>query len=229
MIDIAGVKRLCLVGATGLVGRTVIERVVHQADVRLVAVARREIPLPEGARMEFLVADPSGWPDAIVAANARVLICALGTTMRKAGGDKDAFRAVDHDLVLLAAQAARDAGIDHAIVVSSAGADSSSGNFYLRTKGETETALGKLGFRRLDILRPGLLVGARQPRRPLEQLGMWFSPLTNLLLRGKYRAFHSIKALTVSDAILALAKEKADGRFTHDRDAMIRAIRRARE
>ncbi len=229
MIDIAGVKRLCLVGATGLIGRTLIARAVNHPDLRLVGVARREIALPEGARMEFLVADPSGWPDAIAAANASVLVCALGTTMRQAGGDRDAFRAVDHDLVLNAARAAREAGIDHAIVVSSVGADMSARNFYLRVKGEAEIALGKLGFRRLDILRPGLLVGPRENRRPLEQIGMWLSPVTDLVLRGKYRQFRSIRATMVSDAILALAKAKAGGRFSHDHDAMVRAIRRAGE
>jgi len=53
------VKRLCLVGATGLVGRSVIEHAVNRWDIRIVAVARREMPLPKGSRMEMLVADPS--------------------------------------------------------------------------------------------------------------------------------------------------------------------------
>ena len=52
--------------------------------------------------------------------------------------------------------------------------------FYLRVKGEVEAALTKLKFRRLDILRPGLLRGRRSDdRRPLERLAMLASPLSD--------------------------------------------------
>lgn len=220
------VKRICLVGATGMVGSAVMEAAVGRADVRVVAVSRREVALPPGARMEMIVADPGGWPQAIAASGAQVLVCALGTTMRKAGGDRDAFRAVDFDLVVETARAARHAGIDHMIVVSSAGADYASGNFYLRTKGEMETALRKLGFRRLDILRPGLLLGKRRESRPLERVAMTLNPVLNLFLRGEKRKFRSIAADTLARVIFALAHERSGGKFVHDFDAMQRAVKR---
>lgn len=220
-------KRICLVGATGLVGSRMIEQAVTRPDVRLVGVARREVKLPYGARMEMLLADPSGWADAIAASGAKVLVCALGTTWRKAGKDKAAFRAVDRDLVVACARAAKVAGIDHMIVVSSVGADVRSRHFYLRVKGEMEEALGKTGLRRLDILRPGLLRGARVELRPLEWLAMRTAPLADLVLHGKYRKYRSIRADTLVQAIFALAKEKAGGRFVHEYDSMHLAIRRA--
>lgn len=219
------IKRICLVGATGLVGRTLIEEAIPRPDVRIVAVARREMPLPYGARMELLVAPTQGWPEAIAATNAGVMICALGTTMRKAG-DKEAFRAVDHDLVLACGRAAREAGIGHMIAVSSIGADRASSNFYLQTKGETEEALGKLGFRRLDILRPGLIIGRREDRRPLEWAGQVLAPLADrLLLHGKYRRYRSIHARALAQAVFAFAHEKAQGRFVHE-DGSIRFVLR---
>ncbi len=220
--------RICLVGATGLVGSQLIEAAVARPDFRIVGVARRETPLPPGARMEMLLAQPSGWGDAIAAANAKVLVCALGTTIRKQGGDQGAFLAVDHDLVVECARAARAAGIGHMIVLSSVGADRASRSFYLRVKGEVEDALAKLGFARLDILRPSLLRGPRAERRPAERAAMLASPLMDLLLHGGLRRFRSIRADVAAQAILALAKEKAKGRFVHDYDAMRYAIRRAR-
>ena len=220
------VRRICLVGATGLVGQTLIEEAIPRSDVRIVAVARREMPLPYGARMEMLVAETASWPQAIVASGADVLVCALGTTISKAGSQK-AFRAVDHDLVLACAHAARSAGISHMIAVSSVGADRASGNFYLRTKGETEDALGKLGFRRLDMLRPGLLLGKRNERRPLEWAGQWLAPVADaLVLHGKYRRYRSIRARTVAHAIFSLAHEKAQGRFIHEYESIRFALRR---
>jgi uncharacterized protein YbjT (DUF2867 family) len=66
--------RICLVGATGLVGARMIEAAVLRPDLRLVGVARREVPLPPGARIEMLLADPENWGDAIAAAKAKVLV-----------------------------------------------------------------------------------------------------------------------------------------------------------
>ena len=219
--------RICLVGATGLIGWQLIEQAAGRSDVRIVAIARREVRLPRGARMEMVVAEPDGWGNIIARSRAGVLVCALGTTWRKAGKNEAAFRAFDFDLVLACAHDAKAAGIDHMIVVSSIGANPATSNFYLKVKGEMEAALGRVGFRRLDILRPGLLRGARDDRRIGERLAIVFSPLLDLLLHGKRRQYRSIKAVQVALAIIALAKQKAAGRFVHDHDAMLGAMRRS--
>lgn len=218
--------RIALVGATGLIGMSLIRLAVGRGDIRIVGISRREASLPPGARMELLVAEPSGWPDAIAAANADVLVCALGTTWKKAGKDEAAFRAVDHDLVLACARAAKEAGIRQVIVVSSVGASLAAKGFYLRVKGEVEQALGKLGLTRLDVIRPGLLRGPRTELRPAERLGMILSPLADLLLHGGYRKYRSIKADTVARAIVGLTREKAAGRFVFEHDAILRAARK---
>ncbi len=216
--------RIALVGATGLIGGEVMELAVGREDVRLVAVARREAPLPAGARMEMFVAEPAKWGEVFEAVRPHAVICALGTTWKKADRDEDAFRAVDHDLVLDTAKAAKAHGVERFIVVSSAGADALSKAFYLRTKGQVEAELGKLQFKRLDVLRPGLLRGKRSTeRRPFERLGILASPLTDLLLHGPRRGYRSIAAETVAKAALALAMRKAAGRFVHDNDAILRA------
>ena len=216
--------RIVLVGATGLIGSTLIARAVGRERYRLTAIARREAALPEGARMELLVADPGNWGEAIAAANAAVLVIALGTTWRAAGRDEAVFRAVDKDLVLASAQAAKSAGVRQCIAVSSVGALASSGNRYLRVKGEVEDALAKLKFERLDILRPGLLRGNRgSDRRVGERLAILASPIADLLLHGGARKYRSVRATAVADAILALAVEKPRGRFVHEHDAIVRA------
>ncbi|WP_419144914.1 NAD(P)H-binding protein [Novosphingobium album (ex Hu et al. 2023)] len=200
---------------------------VGREDVRLVAVARREAPMPPGARMEMLVGEPIDWPELIAAARADVMVCALGTTINKAGS-QEAFRAIDHDLVRFCAEAALAAGIEHMIVVSSVGAERASRNFYLSVKGEMEQALSRLDFRRLDILQPGLLRGPRDERRPLEAAAQILAPLADwTVLHGKYRRYRSISARKLARVILALAQEKVRGRFVHDHDAMMRVLRRA--
>lgn len=220
--------QILLVGATGMVGRQVMERSVGRHDVSLAALARREVPLPAGARMEMLIADPSRWADAIAAARPQVLVIALGTTIRAVGGDKARFRAVDHDLVVEVARAAKAAGTAHVIAVTSVGAAAGAKNFYLSVKGETEDALARLHFGRLDLIRPGLLLGRREgPLRLGERLAMAVSPALNLLLHGALRRFRAVPARMVADTILALAQEKVRGRFVHDFDGMRRVLHRA--
>jgi len=216
--------RIALVGATGLIGRSILKCAVGREDLRLVAIARREVPLPPGARMEVFVAEPARWGEVIEAVRPDALICALGTTIGNVGGDKDAFRAVDHAMVLDTARAALAAGIERMVTVSSVGADRHAKNFYLSVKGETEAELAKVGFNRLDILRPGLLVGARPTEsRPAERMAIVVSPAMNLLLHGQYRKYRAIKAETVAAAALALAMRKTRGRYGHDNDAIVRA------
>lgn len=218
--------RITLVGATGLVGRSFIELAACRQDVRLTAISRREFPLPPGARMEMFVAEPDHWSDVIEAARPEVLVSALGTTWRKAGREEAAFRAIDYDLVMDTARAARAHGVERMIAVSSTGADAMSKTFYLRVKGEAERDLAKLGFKRLDLLRPGLLRGPRQgDRRLVERAGILLSPVTDLFLHGRARQYRSIAARTVAEAALALALRRAAGRFRHDNDALVRAAR----
>jgi len=220
------VERIALVGSTGLIGGKVIEASLGREDMRVTAVARREAPLPRGARMELFVAEPAKWGEVFEAVKPVALICALGTTMRKSGGDEKQFRAVDHDLVLQTAEMAYHAGVQRFLAISSIGADPLSRNFYLRVKGEVERELMKMKFGRLDIVRPGLLLGLRRgDLRPAEQLGQLLGPLANLGLHGTARRYRAIHARHVADACLALALRKARGRFRHEYDSIMRAAR----
>ncbi|BBC73722.1 nucleoside-diphosphate sugar epimerase [Altererythrobacter sp. B11] len=216
-------RRVLLVGATGLVGGCVMEQAVAMPDLRLVALARREQPLPRGGRMEMLVAPDTSWTQAIAAIAPEAVVCALGTTWRQAGRDEQAFRAVDHDLVLAVARAARDAGASQFVLISSVGADRAARQLYLRTKAEVEDALTRLRFRRLDILRPGLLRGARSGEtRWLERLGGVVSPLADLLMQGSRRKYRSVTARNVAGAALGCLRQRAAGRFVHEHDAICR-------
>ena len=226
MSDPNGPARIALVGATGLIGRKVIEIASLGDEARIVGIARREAPLPPGARMEMFVAEPDKWGEVMEAVRPRALICALGTTWKKAGRDEAAFRAVDHDLVIATARAAHAVGVPNMVLVSAAGADPRSKALYMRVKGETEEALTKVGFKRLDILHPGLLRGERHgDLRLAERAAIIAAPLIDPLLSGKWERYRSIDAALVAEAALGLALRRAGGRFIHDNEAMRRAAR----
>ena len=107
-----------------------------------------------GASHRAVTADPGEWAEIIAAERPGILISCLGTTIRQAGS-QDAFRAVDHDLLLACARAAKAAGTAHMIAVSSVGAAAHSANFYLRTKGEVEEELRAMS-------RPGRIRSSRR-------------------------------------------------------------------
>lgn len=218
--------RVALVGASGLIGSEIIRLCVGREDVRLSAIARTELVLPPGARMEVFVADPEKWGEVLEALHPTAVISALGTTWKKSGKDEAAFRAVDRDLVLGVARAAKAHGVERFVSVSSAGADPHTGNFYLKVKGETDRELAKIGLGRLDVLHPGLLRGKRGgERRVGERLAILASPLIHPFLGGKWRQYRAIDAETVARAALYLAMRPARGRFVHDHDAILRAAR----
>jgi uncharacterized protein YbjT (DUF2867 family) len=203
-------RRILLIGVTGLVGSLARERLAA-AGHHVHVLARR----PTGLAGPETVAPPGDWPAIVEGLGGDVAVCAIGTTMR-AAGSKARFRAVDFDIAVDFARAARAAGTRHMIIVSSVGADPTSRNFYLRTKGEMEEALEALGFDRLDILRPGLLRGVRGPeRRPGERLGILVSPLLNLILRGRLDIYAAIDAHIVAAAIAKLAGADGGGCFIH--------------
>lgn len=208
-------RKIMLVGATGMVGSAVIENSGAQA---LTIVARRAPDTLYPPRHHAVVRPTEEWADVIASEKPDVLINCLGTTIKQAGSQA-AFHAVDHDLVIGVAAAAKAAGASHMISVSSVGAAARSSNFYLKTKGAVEEALRALAFDRLDIIRPGLLLGDRQgPARLGESLAMLAAPFADALLHGSLRRYRSTPAPMVAKAILALAVQGGTGTHIHEND-----------
>lgn len=212
-------RKIILAGASGLVGGQVMRVLAGKSDeVELHIIGRRQLDnIPDGVTQH--VGSPNVWRVILETHGFDLSINCLGTTIRQAGS-KEAFAAVDHDLVLDFARILRGDGTSRFISVSSVGAYARSGNHYLSVKGRTEDALKDIGFVRLDILRPGLLHGDRQEFRFGESLAQMASPLTNALLAGSLRRYRSIDSEIVARAIVNLAFADGEGQFIHENDAI---------
>jgi uncharacterized protein YbjT (DUF2867 family) len=155
--------KLLLVGATGLVGRHVLELALADARVdQVIVLARR--PLSPHPKMRALEVDFERLPESADWWHADAVICTLGTTMRVAGS-RPAFRRVDHDYPLAVARLAHRSGTPTYVLNSALGADPDSRIFYNRVKGEVERALAGIGFASLTCVRPGLIGGSRDEFR----------------------------------------------------------------
>lgn len=91
-----------------------------------------------------------------------MLISGLGTSRAAAGGVENQ-RKIDFDLNFNLAKAAKEAGTKAYVLISSAGANSASSFAYMKMKGELDEAVQALGFDHCIILRPGMIVGPREP------------------------------------------------------------------
>jgi uncharacterized protein YbjT (DUF2867 family) len=170
-----------ILGATGLVGGEALQRALREPRVEwVIAPTRRALPSdpklrnPVATELDALLPDAAGWAvDAI--------ICALGTTMKKAGS-KQAFRHIDYELPLAFAKLACQAGANTFVLTSSKGASATSSFFYTRTKGELERGLERIGFRSLLIVRPGIIGGHREASRPGESFALRLTALLSPML-----------------------------------------------
>jgi uncharacterized protein YbjT (DUF2867 family) len=209
-------KVILLAGASGYVGNLALDALLDSTDIgRVYAITRRPLGR-EHPRLANRIVRFDQIESQLKGLTCQAAVCSLGTTIRQAGS-QEAFREVDFDAVLAFARTAKAAQAQRFVVVSSAGADPKSKNFYLRTKGEMEQALAGVGFASLDILQPSLLLGWRGEIRPLELLGSVFMPLINPFLTGKREFFRAIPARTVAAAMAGVTRSGRRGvqRYTY--------------
>jgi uncharacterized protein YbjT (DUF2867 family) len=217
--------RLSVAGGTGLVGGHLLGAIPHDG---LMVLARRAFDPALAGLIEPSIAEPAAWAAMVRAYKPDVFVSALGTTIRQAGS-QSAFRAVDHDLVVELAKAAKEAGARQIIIVSSVGASAGSSNFYLKTKGQAEDAVQALGFARVDIMRPGLLRGDRRgPPRIGERFAVALSPLTDLLTPRVFDRYRSIAAADVAAAMAHCLGASPEGTFVHHNREMLGEARNKR-
>ena len=203
------VAHILMAGGTGMVGRLVTRRLLRRGDVELESLVRSPtLPSERSFDFEALASD---WR-AIVCKPAELGISCLGTTLRSAGSP-EAFRRVDHDFVVSFAQLARRAGATRFILVSSVGAGGR--GLYLATKGAAEADILSLGFDRVDIVRPSLLLGPRVDRRPAEFLAQRLAPMLNPLLVGPLARYAALDADVVAAAIAQLSTHSLPGVYLH--------------
>ncbi|KQT46329.1 NAD-dependent dehydratase [Aureimonas sp. Leaf454] len=177
--------RLLLLGATGLVGRHVLELALRNPRVSAVTAPVRR-PLAPRDKLQAPPVDFEALPLSATWWGADAVVCALGTTRAKAGS-AEAFRRFDRDLVLEALALARSHGTPTLALVSAAGADAASFFLYPRVKGETERGAAALGFASLTILRPALIGGERSESRPVERAAAALVRRAGPILPGAWR------------------------------------------
>jgi len=222
-------RTVTILGSTGLIGSHLLRILINDPGTeRIIALLRKTTDLHHAKLQQFIIDfdDPGAYDEHIRGCDA--VFSAIGTTNKKVEGDEEAYRKVDFNINVSAAAAAARGGVYSFVMVSSVKADpNNNNNFYLKLKGVTEEAVCKQHIPQIHIMRPSLLVGQREEKRPVESLAMTLSPLVSWALGGKYTSLKPIAAEEVARAMFAASKSQTKGIFFHEYASMQKLIRHA--
>lgn len=197
-------------GATGLCGLEILKHAEKLAKIKdIVSVTRRTFPLEGEKLTKRIETDPDNYGAILKEIKPKICFSAFGTTKATAGSAQ-AFVDIDYGINYKIAKAAKEAGVQTYVLISSIGANSSSPFLYLKTKGRLEDDVIALGFPRTIVLRPGVLLGARdRSQNPLEKLTCFFGKYLHGTTLGNY-TFAPIYGSEVGNAAVSLAVESFD-------------------
>lgn len=205
---------MVIAGATGLIGAASVD-IAIQRGWRVIALVRNPAKLNPRAGLEAIAADfdnLAALTGRLKAEEPKAFLCALGTTI-KIAGSQPAFARVDRDYVTAFARLGIACSAKSFGLVSAVGANARSSNFYLRTKGEAEEAVGAAGFEHIEIARPSFLVGERIEERPGEGLATAVSQALAPLLLGPLSKYRPIAGADVARALVAGLEKPEPGLF----------------
>lgn len=200
--------QVLILGATGLVGSRLLDLMLQDVKVeRIHLISRRSSGIDHQKITEYIT--PLEKMDQFESAfSVDVCFCSLGTTIKKSGS-KSEFEKIDYELPLMAAKLARKNNVPSFIVVSALGASVNSNFFYSRVKGKLEEALKSLKFEKLHIVRPSIIIGKRQERRPAEALAMIGFKLLKPIFMGPLKKYEGSDVLEIAKTMAFLAKSEA--------------------
>ncbi|MFT4737691.1 MAG: hypothetical protein ACI92W_001805 [Paraglaciecola sp.] len=189
-------KIALIAGATGLVGRELLDLLLKDRTYSKVKViSRREMKL-QSPKLEVIVEpDFDNLSNHLTSLTAHHIFCCLGTTIKLAGSEEQ-FIKVDLDYPLALAKFALGfADFESFHLVTAVGANADSPLFYNEIKGQVEKKVKQLDLNSLYIYQPSLLLGQRKDFRLGEELAKAFSSFISFFVigsrRGRVWAIHS--------------------------------------
>jgi uncharacterized protein YbjT (DUF2867 family) len=213
-------KTALVIGATGLIGRHLVDELIASNHfTHVIALTRRPL-LIDSAKFENHLVDFERLEDSAALffseeLSASVLFSCLGTT-KKQVGSIEAQRRIDLDYQYDAAKIAREQGISEYFLVSSSGASAQSLSAYLKMKGQLEDKVIALGFPRSVIFRPSLLLGKRTEPRFGEDIAAKVMPLLKYV--PLLKTYRPITGQQVAIKMAAVAEREGQGNESYNLD-----------
>lgn len=217
-------KTALLIGATGLVGGYCLQQLLNSAAYnRVVAIVRKPLAIKHD-KLVCLVVDFEKLENYKTELKADDVYCCIGTTIAKAGS-QEAFRRVDFDYPKQIAEFALWNGAQKFILVSSMGANATSGIFYSRVKGELEGVLKNMGYKTVLVFRPSILLGDRNEKRTGEAIGQFVADKFSFLFAGPLKKYRGTPADFLAKRMVEEAQQaKAGFRILENDEIMTQTL-----
>lgn len=196
-------KTAILLGATGATGSELLKLLLADNRYDTVKLFSRKASGVSHPKIEEHIVDLFQLENYKADFTADVVFCCIGTTQAQTP-DNETYHKIDFSIPAAAAKLAKENEIPSFIVISALGADKSSRIFYNRTKGEMQEAVLAQNIAHTHIVQPALILAERKDKRMGEKIGAVVMSLLNPLLWGNFKKYRSIKATTISKAMLWL-------------------------
>lgn len=199
-----------IIGATGATGKDLVTQLLADDTYSEVhCFVRKPLTLTH-PKLHAHVVDfetPEAWSDLL---HGDVAFSCLGTTLAAAGSKKAQWR-VDYDYQYTFAEHCRQNGVPTFVLVSAAGAKAQSKLFYNRMKGQLEDAVKALGFPRLLIFQPSILIRSNSDRGGENFTVKVFNFLNKLGILKRYRP---MPTEVLAEKMLSAVYNSPKGTFT---------------
>ena len=199
--------KVLIIGASGLVGREILKTTEGMGQ-EIVTLSRKKLISKNQDTEEIII----NFDDLQLSDIPKVnhVYIALGTELDTSEliyikkSRRKGFRKVDYEYVTKIAKMAHGNGAESISVVSAVGANKSSRNLYLKTKGEMEEKIISIGYNKTVFAQPGHLLGKRllkkiRPEVPIMEFG---ARILKPLMIGPLEDLKFIKASLVAKSMV---------------------------
>ncbi len=196
-------KTAIILGATGLTGGLLTELLINDANYSKIKLFTRRPTGFSDPKIEEIQCDLLHLEAPKKDFTGDVIFCCIGTTKAKTP-DRDLYYKIDYGIPMAAAQLAKENNIDTFMVISSVGTSDKSPFFYVRTKGQMERDILKLGIPNTYIMKPAFINGRPDEDRKGEKGLKFLMKVTDFFMIGPLKKYRSTQALQIAKTMAYL-------------------------
>lgn len=203
-------KTALVLGGSGLVGGFLLQQLLEADYTKIIAVLRKPLPY-EHEKLSCIITDFNDLNEVQITETVDVLFSCLGTTKAKTP-DLKAYQKIEVGIPKYYLDMLLPLGLKQVHLISAIGVKGNSKNFYLNIKHQAEQAMTQSEAAAVYLYRPSLIVGKRDEKRFMENVGITLFQLINPLLLGKAKRYKSIRANKIASSMIQHAQQAEPGR-----------------
>lgn len=194
-------KSIVMIGATGAVGTEALKPLValdEIGNITLLVRSKSSVESDKITQHVVDVLDPETYLPHLSGHDVAISTFGVGEPSKIS---KEDFLRIDKDAVLDFATHCKEAGVRHFQSLGSVGVNSKSSQYYLKAKGELEDGIVALGFSRVSLFHPSMILTPNNRYGFMQGILLALTPWLTPLLIGSWRKYRGVKVERLGRAI----------------------------